>query len=74
MLFGVLVVRLVLPLHLLPGWAAPLGLIGAMVSLSVGIGCVESIIARSRLVRVPRLLLGAVLLASLGVWVMVVRA
>jgi formate hydrogenlyase subunit 4 len=73
LLFGVLVVRLVLPLHTWPWWAAPLGFAGGMVLLAAGVGCIESIIARSQLLRVPRLLLTAVLLASLGVWVMVVR-
>jgi formate hydrogenlyase subunit 4 len=74
MLFGVLVVRLVLPLHLWPWWAAPAGLIGGLVVLAAALGCIESITARIRLVVVPRLLLAAVLLAGLGVWVMVLRA
>jgi formate hydrogenlyase subunit 4 len=73
MLFAVLVVRLVLPLHLWPWWAAPLGLVGGLVAVAAVVGCVESSVARIRLVRVPRLLLGAVLLAGLAVWVMVLR-
>jgi formate hydrogenlyase subunit 4 len=74
MLFGVLVVRLVLPLQGWPWWVALPAFVGALVVLAGLIGCIESIIARSRMVGVPRLLLLAVLLASLGVWVMVARA
>jgi formate hydrogenlyase subunit 4 len=74
MLFGVLVVRLVVPVHLFAWWAAVPVFVGAMLLLAVLIGVIESIFARSQLVRVPRLLLMAVLLASLGVWVIVARA
>jgi formate hydrogenlyase subunit 4 len=74
MLFAVLLVRLVLPVHQWPWWAAALGLIGGLVLLAGLVGCIESIIARSRLLRVPRLLLLAVLLSSLGVWVMVAQS
>lgn len=71
MLFGVLLVRLVIPLHRWPMWGAVPGLIAGLVLLAVLVGCIESIIARIRLVHVPRLLLLAMLLASLGVWVMI---
>jgi formate hydrogenlyase subunit 4 len=74
MLFGVLVVRLVLPLHLWPWWAGLAGIVGGLGVLAVAVGTIESIIARSQLLRVPRLLLLAILLASLGVWVLVARA
>jgi formate hydrogenlyase subunit 4 len=71
MLFGVLLVRLAIPLHRWPVWGAVPGLIASLVLLAVLVGYIESIVARIRLVHVPRLLLLAVLLASLGVWVMI---
>jgi len=74
MLFAVLLVRLVVPLHLWPWWTAAPVLVAALVLMAVGVGCIESIVARSRLLRVPRLLLVALLLASLGVWVMVAHS
>jgi formate hydrogenlyase subunit 4 len=73
MLFGVLVVRLVVPLHLWTPWLAVPGFVGALVLLAVLVGCIESIIARIQLRRVPRLLFMALLLASLGVWAIVAQ-
>lgn len=63
---GALVVRIVLPVR--TGWAIldwPIFL-AAMLLLAVAVGVVESVMARLRLVTVPRLLIAACLLGAFG--------
>ncbi len=63
---GALVVRILLPVssgYLIIDWCA---FVTAMLLLCVMIGVVESVMARLRLVNVPRLLIGACLLAGFG--------
>ncbi|MBU4200226.1 MAG: NADH-quinone oxidoreductase subunit H [Verrucomicrobia bacterium] len=63
---GALLVSLLIPVH--PGvlWKNGLMFLGGMFLLAVGIGVVESIMARLRLARVPQLLMGAMALAALA--------
>lgn len=72
-LFGALLTALVIPPGLtsspLAGLAVALGL---MVALAAGVGVVESVMARLRLVRIPHLLAGATALATFA-FVMVLR-
>lgn len=67
---GAVVVRTVIPLEVLPGWASWPLFLGAMVALSVAIGVVESVMARLRLRRVAYLLVAACLLALFGLVLM----
>ncbi len=63
---GALVVRIAFPYSADPwiGWAV---FVGGMLLLAVGIGVVESIMARLRLVQVPVLLVAACLLSAFGI-------
>jgi formate hydrogenlyase subunit 4 len=65
--YGVLLVRVLLPVSTgsLPGDLALL--LGGLVALAVGVGLVESTMARLRLVQVPSLLVASGLLAGFGI-------
>jgi formate hydrogenlyase subunit 4 len=70
-LFATLVVRLVIPVSTgvaLLDW--PL-LIAGLLLLAVGVGVVESVMARLRLTQVPVLLVAACLLSGFGVLLLV---
>ena len=64
--FAALVLRLVLPLGAGPGWLAWPLFLGGMLLVAVGIGIVESTMARLRLTHVPTLLVAACLLSAFG--------
>src|SRR5262245_47230684 len=70
-LFTALVVRLVLPLPAERPWAGWGLFVAATLGLAVVIGVVESVMARLRLVHVPRLLVAACLLSAFGVLLLV---
>lgn len=64
---GALVVRLVLPMDTAHAWS-DWGLFAlGMIGLSIGIGVVESVMARLRMRQVPNLLVGACLLSAFGI-------
>lgn len=62
LLFAVLLTQAVLPLGSLPPWAAAGTLVGGVLALTVGVGIVESLLARLAFRRVPLLLTMALLL------------
>lgn len=66
MLFGALVTRVALPVEMLDPWLAWGLFVAAQVALAALVGVVESTMARLRLARVPPLLVGACVLAGLG--------
>ena len=65
--FGALVVRLALPFSTGLVWLDWGVLVGGMLLLAVGVGVVESVMARLRLVHVPALLVAACLLSGFGI-------
>jgi formate hydrogenlyase subunit 4 len=65
-LFGALVLRLVLPFSTGNPWADWAVFVAGMLLLAVLVGVVESVMARLRLVHVPRLLVAACLLSAFG--------
>ena len=70
-LFAVLIVRLVLPLVTESSWLEwPLVTVGILI-VAIGIGVVESIMARLRLPHVPVLLVAACLLSTFGILILV---
>ena len=64
--FGAFLAGLLLPLHTGIGLLDTAAAWAAMLALAVAVGVVESVMARLRLLRVPRLLVGAVLLSGLA--------
>jgi len=64
---GAVVVRLLLPMNTAHAWLDWLIFGGGMLGLAVGIGVVESVMARLRLRQVPSLLVGACLLSAFGI-------
>jgi formate hydrogenlyase subunit 4 len=68
---GGLVASLALPVRTGAVWLDFAALVGGMLALAVLVGVVESTMARLRLVRVPGLLVGAAVLAALGLTLMV---
>ncbi len=66
-LFGALVVGALVPLGRLPARLAPLVLAAGLVLVAVGVGVVESTMARLRMNRVPQFLVAASALAVFGV-------
>jgi formate hydrogenlyase subunit 4 len=65
--FGALLVHVLLPIPAGGGWPGALLLIGGEVALAILVGIVESVMARLRLARVPQFLVGAAVLAAIGV-------
>lgn len=65
-ILGALVAGLVLPVHTGRLWVDVPAAVGGMVVLAVGVGIVESVMARLRLVRVPQLLVGAGAMCALA--------
>lgn len=66
-LFGALVVSVLVPRALFPGWLAVPVLVGGLGLVAVGVGIVESSMARLRMNRVPQFLVAASALATFGV-------
>jgi formate hydrogenlyase subunit 4 len=66
-LFGTLVVGALVPLGLLPAWLAPIVLVAGLGVVAIGVGIVESIMARLRMNRVPQFLVAASALAVFSV-------
>ncbi len=70
-LFASLLVHVVVPVPV--GWAGLVVFGAAVVAVAIVVGVVESITARLRLVRVPQFLIGASVVAALGLLVLVFR-
>lgn len=66
-LFGALVTGVLVPLGMLPVWLAPLVLVAGLGVVAIGVGIVESSMARLRMNRVPQFLVAAAALAVFGV-------
>lgn len=64
---GALVVRLALPFDTGSAWGDAGVFVAGMLALAVGIGIVESVMARLRLRQIPSLLVAACLLSSFGI-------
>ena len=62
-IFGALVVNLIVPLHSLAPWAQVPAFLAGMVLVMILVGVVESILARLRLLQVPKVLIGSALLS-----------
>jgi len=65
-LFAAIVTELVLPISSGGSWLGVLALCGGTLAVAVLVGMVESSMARLRLVRVPQLLVGAAVVAAVG--------
>ena len=70
---GALLVRVVLPPPAQSGLAGVGLLLVGQLGLAVGVGCVESMMARLRLPRVPQFLVGASVLAGIGLAALLYR-
>jgi formate hydrogenlyase subunit 4 len=70
-LFGALVVAVVLPFTTGSPWLDWLVFVAGVLGVAVAVGVVESIMARLRLVHVPRLLVSACLLSGFGIILLV---
>jgi formate hydrogenlyase subunit 4 len=70
-LFGALVVRILLPFTTGSPYLDWLVFVGGLLGVAVAVGVVESIMARLRLVHVPRLLVAACLLSGFGIILLV---
>lgn len=70
-LFGALVVRILLPFTTGSPYLDWVVFVGGMLAVAVAVGVVESIMARLRLVHVPRLLVAACLLSGFGIILLV---
>ena len=71
-LFGALVVRLALGFPFASPWLALAAFLGGMLAFAVGLGVIESTLARLRLVRVPQFLVTASVLSAFAL-VLVLR-
>jgi formate hydrogenlyase subunit 4 len=69
--FGALVVRLAVPVATGSGWVDWPAFAAGMLGVAVGVGVVESTVARLRLTHVPILLVAACLLSAFGVILLV---
>jgi formate hydrogenlyase subunit 4 len=65
-LLGALLIGIAVPIHSGNAWIDIATSIGGMLALAIVIGIIESTMARLRLVRVPQLLVGASVLATLA--------
>ena len=70
---GSLLVNLLIPFHDLSFINQTMIFGGAMIILAVGVGIVESCMARLRLTRIPQLLTGAFVLALVGLLIILVK-
>ncbi len=65
-LFGTIIIAVAVPWHSGNRWLDACAGLAGMLALGIGTGIMESSMARLRLVRVPQLLLAAIVLAALG--------
>jgi len=72
-LFASLLVQLLVPVSAAQGVWGALSLCGGTLGIAVLIGVVESCMARARLLRVPQLLIGASVIAAVGLVALFVR-
>jgi formate hydrogenlyase subunit 4 len=70
---GALLVHVVLPSSPQAGWRYAALFLGGQLGLAVAVGCVESGMARLRLPRVPQFLVGAAVLAGIGLAALLYR-
>lgn len=70
---GALFVNILIPFHNLSPVMQTMIFAGGMIVLAVGLGIVESCMARSRLNRIPQLLIGAFVLALVGLLIILVK-
>ena len=70
---GALLVNILIPFHGLPAIVQFMVFWGGMIILAIGLGIVESCMARLRLNRVPQLLTGAFVLALVGLLIILVK-
>jgi formate hydrogenlyase subunit 4 len=70
---GALLVHVLLPISSAGGWRGGALLAGGLIGLVLLIGVVESVMARLRLPRVPQFLVGASVLAAIGVATLLYR-
>jgi len=72
-LFAAILVHLLVPIPLDASWLGVLLLCGGTLAVAALVGFVESSMARLRLVRVPQFLVGASVLAAIGLLVVIVK-
>jgi formate hydrogenlyase subunit 4 len=70
---GALLAHVLLPIPAAGGWRGVLLLIGGELGVALLVGVVESVMARLRLARVPQFVLGAAVLAGIGVAALLYR-
>lgn len=70
---GALFVNILIPFHGLSPITRTMAFGGGMIALAVGVGVVESCMARVRLNRVPQLLIGAFVFALVGLLVVLIK-
>lgn len=70
---GGLFLNILIPSHGLSPMAQTISFWGGMIVLAVGLGAVESCMARLRLNRIPQLLIGAFVLALVGLLIILVK-
>jgi formate hydrogenlyase subunit 4 len=68
---GVLLAGVAVPVRTGNAWLDAAACIAGLFVLAVIVGCIESITARLRLLRVPQMLVGAMLIAALGMFVFI---
>jgi formate hydrogenlyase subunit 4 len=73
-LLAALIVHLVLPVPPAGGWPPVAWLLGGELAVALGVGVVESIMARVRLSQVPQFLIGAFAIAAVGFAALTFRA
>jgi len=71
---GALLIHVVLPPSPQGGWPYVALFLGGQLGLAVAVGCVESAMARLRLPRVPQFLVGATVLAGIGLAALLYRS
>jgi formate hydrogenlyase subunit 4 len=72
-LFASLLVHILLPIPAALGWASVGLFVAGLLAVAIAVGIVESITARIRLPRVPQFLIGASVIAALGLAVLLYR-
>jgi formate hydrogenlyase subunit 4 len=70
---GALLVHVLLPVPSAGGWAGAALLLGGEIAVAVLVGLTESVTARLRLLRVPQFLIGASVLAAIGLAILYYR-
>ena len=70
---GALLVNILLPIHHQSNFIQSLEFFSGMIVLAIGIGIVESCMARLRLNRIPQLLTGALILALVGLLIILTK-